>query len=75
MHWNNPRYEKRYNKLLTRLSERGFTIEDMQNMSLSNKRLKSKSVRLTKNYAFAFYLGMLYQIRVDDELEGVVTLS
>ena len=75
MHWNNPKYEKRYNKLIARLSERGFTIEDMQNMSLSNKRLKSKSVRLTKNYEFAFYLGMLYQIRVDDELEGVVPLS
>lgn len=71
--FNSLRYEKQYQKLLTDVLDRGFTLQDLmpRYQYLNNPKLKTKSTRIAKMCELAYFLGMLREIReLDEVLEG-----
>ena len=61
--WNDPRYEKHYNRVMDEARKRGFSEEDLASPYLDKPALRTKSPRITRMISLAYYLGRLRGIR------------
>ena len=76
--WNLDINKSAWDWCIEDMKRHGYSDSDIETMCvtmLSHPDLKTKNRRLSDNYRTAFYSGVLYGIRIADEMHNKISIS
>lgn len=75
VNWNDSGLKWRYEYVLRRAKDAGFTEEELEEANLRKLNHQTKSIRIRRMISLAFYLGQLRGILDANEGKNKITLD